>query len=329
MIKTMKIDPRLNRQKGSLLEPVLMLAALSVIIFVFILPARKLGTTQSVFSLGNGGYSPGSYTYSNTGTESSVTTQRTSNFAGEVFLGYGSASYSYQPAEEYISIDNRSRTAVNITGWSVKNAKENRPYAVGNSLQRYPSDQAIIPQAARFVSPFGASSFQDVILGPNESAVISTGSIGARSPYQIVSFKENKCSGYLEELPEYEFQPQLAFSCARPTNEPGARSLDIPCQDYLNSMQSCHTPKFGGTDWNGQSCSNCVDKNPNLSSSCVEFIRTHYNYAGCIANHINDPDFSGSRWRIFLNRTWELWAKDHETITILDRAGNVVDYQSY
>ena len=316
-----------NPQKGSLIEPILILTALCIVIFVFIMPTRQLGPTKSIFSLSGDSYNQNSEIKTNSNGKPNPT--KNSTYSNSISLSRGNASNSIQPYEEYISIENRGDTSVDITGWKLKNAKNERPYSVSGSLQYFPADEVIIPRASIFISPSGNIAQQNIVLKKNEKAIITTGSNGVRTPYAIVNFKENKCSGYLEDLPEYSFTPQLSMNCARPSNEPGAQSLEVSCQKYLDSMRSCHTPKFETTDRQGNVCSNCVDGNSTLGSSCVAFIKSHFSYSGCIANHQNDSDFSLNTWRVFLGRTWELWAKDHETISLFDSSGNLVDYESY
>ncbi|MEX2013408.1 MAG: hypothetical protein WD897_00635 [Parcubacteria group bacterium] len=250
------------------------------------------------------------------------------NSGADVSLGVGNASYAYQPYEEYITIDNRGRESVDITNWRLKNGKDKRAYNLGGDLQYFPADTATINRAAPFVSPTGFNKFQNVILKPGENAIITTGSIGSRLPYKIVSFKENICSGFLEDLPEYEFTPQLERNCPRPKNEPGMSALDTECRRFIENMSSCHMPEFDTIDSEGNICRNCVDSRA-LSSSCVAFIKNHFNYGSCIANHVNDPDFSGRTWRIFLGKGWEMWAQEYETIELFDQRGRLVDYKNY
>jgi len=309
------------------MEPILILTALCIVIFVFIIPTRQLGPTKSIFSLGSGSYNQNSQISTNSNGRPNPT--KSSTYSDSISLSSGNASYAIQPYEEYISVENNGETSVDITGWKLKNAKNERPYSVSGSMQYFPADEVTLSRASTFISPNGNNPSQNIILKKNEKAIITTGSIGVRAPYAIINFKENKCSGYLEDLPEYNFTPQLSTNCARPNNEPGAKSLEVSCQRYLDSMQSCHTPKFETTDRQGNVCSNCVDGNDTLGSSCVAFIKAHFSYPGCIANHQNDSDFSGNTWRIFLGRSWELWADNHETISLLDSSGNLVDYKSY
>src|SRR3989344_5689731 len=148
-----------------------------------------------------------------------------SSYKRSISLGIGNARYVYQPYEEYITIYNVGREAINITNWQLKNGKGERSYDIGNLSKYFPSDTANIPQATALISPTGQNIFQDVILKPNETAVVTTGKIGSQFPYKIVSFKENMCSGYLEDMAEYAFTPSLSRKCPRPADEPGVNAL--------------------------------------------------------------------------------------------------------
>ena len=276
-----------------------------------------------------GAPNPSSNTASNnTNTGSSVSAKPTSSYAQSIYLGSGNASYTYQAYEEYVTITNSGRDTINITNWQLKNGKDRRAYDLGGALRQFRADIAIIPQAALFVSPSGGSVLQNVLLGAGETAIVTTGQIGSQLPYKIVSFKENICSGYLEDLPEYTFTPSLTRSCPRPADEPGISSLDNECRRFIERMPSCRTPEFETRDRDGNICYNCVDRQP-LSSSCVAFIKSHFNYASCIAYHRNDSNFSGRTWRIFLGKGWEMWAKEYEVMELFDQLGRLVDSKTY
>ena len=251
-----------------------------------------------------------------------------SSYTKDISISTGNAAYAYQPYEEYITIYNRSRNPIDITNWQLRNAKDERAYDIGGSLRYFAEDRATIGQATLILSPTGNNFFQDVVLGAGETAIVTTGKIGSQVPYKIVSFKENMCSGYLEDLPEYAFTPTLNRNCPRPADEPGLEAQDSECRKYIERMQSCHTPKFDTRDKDGDICTNCVDGKP-LSNSCVAFIKNHFNYGSCIAYHAGDAKFSGQTWRVFLGQSGEMWAKDYETIKLFDLLGKLVTSRSY
>lgn len=297
------------------LEGIVILAVLLVIIFIT--PKNTPDSTADSLN------SPGN---TNSSGENIVST--TSPHARDISLRAGNASHAYQSYEEYITINNRGREPVDITNWQLKNSKDKRAYDLGGSLKYFPADTATIGQATLFISPSGLNKFQNVVLKPGETAIITTGSIGSQLPYRIVSFKENICSGYLEDLSEYAFTPALTHNCPRPAAEPGVSNLDTECRRFVERMSSCHTPEFNTRDREKEICYNCVDGKL-LSSSCVMFIKNRFNYGSCIANHANDPNFSGRTWRIFLGRGWEMWAKEYETIELFDQFGQLVTEKTY
>ncbi len=192
---------------------------------------------------------------------------------------------------------------------------------------RYASDVGIIPQGTKVVSSSGVSRLENIILKPYERAVVTTGSPQNISPYTIVSFKENLCSGYLSE--KYNFPSGIGKSCVRPNTEPGVKNLDSACKKYVDSMRSCHTPQFEGKDRQGDFCSGCVDGTDGLPSMCVSFIKNHFSYPGCLSYHQGDQNFEGNVWHVYLYRPWEMWAESDETLSLYDSQGNLVTQTSY
>lgn len=245
-----------------------------------------------------------------------------------ISINIGNARYAYQPYEEYIILANGGQDPVNITGWFFKNGKANRPSNIGGQLQYFQSDIASIPRGAKFIAPVGASILEDIVIEPGDSAIITTGSIGSSLPYKIVSFKENICSGYLEDMPEYNFTPALARNCPRPAQEAGLDKLDAECRKFVENLPSCQTPKFDTRDSEGEICYGCVNGKL-LSNACYNFIKEHFNYGACIANHSDEPKFSGKIWRIFLGKGWEMWARDYESIELFDPQGKLIKSISY
>lgn len=269
-----------------------------------------------------------SYNTSNNSSSRSVGPELTSTYSNSVSISPGNASYAIQPHEEYITINNRGRNPVDITGWYLKNGKGSRAYYLSGSTQNFPSDIAFIPQGSPFVSPTGQNRMQNVVLQGGESAIITTGQMGSQLPYKIVSFKENSCSGYLGSMPEYSFQPSLTRSCPRPADMPGVSNLEPSCRRVVERLPSCQTPVFDNRDREGNPCTTCLN-GERLSNQCAAFIKERINYGSCIASHSSDSDFSLRTWRVFLGRGWEMWAKEYETIELYDQHGRLVNYYSY
>lgn len=305
------------------------LTGILILIFLFIIilttPKGELGNFNvGISSAGHTSVSePSSSIYGGT-----ITSSRPTSGNNALSIGTGNASYAYQSYEEYITLDNQGRSPINITGYQLKNGKDKRSYDNGSSLQRFSADVALIPQGTLKLLPNGNSLMQDIVLQAGERAIVTTGSMGNLTPYTIVSFKENICSGYIDALPDYTFFPPLTQNCPRPYNEPGIQNLDSTCRQVVENFSTCQTPKFGGKDEQGQNCPDCINGKL-LSSSCSAFVREHFSYQGCLINHGNDRDFLSRNWRIFLGRGWELWAKDYESIELFDRFGQLLNFQNY
>ena len=316
----MVMTKQFNKGNSSL-EGLFALVILGFIIMAFIIPGKSPKSLTNSTDSDSGSYGAAEYQYN-------LDLPKDSPYARLISLGSGNASRTYQPYEEYVSINNRGNNPINITGWTLSNAKDERVYETGGNLQRYVADTAKIPRATAFISPSGTNVFMDVVLDKGESAIITTGGMGQKTPYAITSFKENICSGYLDALDDYTFTPSLSNNCPRPIAESGTASLESNCRNFISKIPNCHTPKFDRLNRDGEDCSTCVD-GEQLSSSCFAFIKSHYNYAGCIANHGSDPNFSGDTWRIFLGQGWPMWDDEHEVIKLFDNTGKLVDYNSY
>lgn len=308
-------------EKGSALEDYVALFGLLTIIIFFILPGDYPSLVEDSSSNTRSSEQGGSYTVGGT-----VSSEReTSSHSRSISLGKGNASSAYNPYEEYVTITNRGRDAVNITGWKLANNKDARVY---NSGQRFPRDEAFIPQAYQIVAVPGAPAQQNVVLERGETAIVTTGAVGSQSPYFIPSFRENMCTGYLDTMDEYTFKPSLSRSCPRPANEPGLETLTPECRDFVKKLPSCQVPSFTQRDREGEPCSTCVN-GEQVSSSCKAFIQARFNYGSCAVVHGTDPDFYGKTWRVYLRKGWEMWAEDYEVIRLYDRQGNLVDSISY
>lgn len=244
-------------------------------------------------------------------------------------LSAGNARSEIQSYREYIVISNWGKAPVDITGWTLRNGKDKRVYTIGDQFQRFSADIAQIPKAAPLLLPQGGSVTQDVVLKPGEKAVVTTGLVANQTPYRVTSFRENSCTGYLERLDDYNFQPALQTSCPDPEQEPGFQYLDPQCRAFVERLSPCETPEFEPKDREGNICENCVDGQI-LSSNCAAYVRKHFSYQGCLAYHTGDAGFSfGNTWRLFLGRTWEMWGKNYESIELYDKNGNLAAFVNY
>ncbi len=308
-------------EKGAFVEWLLSFFALSIIIFAILIP-KSLRFDVSGWDQTIGG---------NRGTNqnSSKDTSYTSigSGTGTLRVERGNAKYENDPMSEYVVIENNGSKPVNITGYRLENGKSARSYAVGSQYLHYTSDVGVIPQGTKIVSPDGKSHLENIVLNRGEKAVVITGGPGNLTSFVLNSFKENSCTGYLEET--YQFPSGLEKSCIRPSNEVGYESLDNSCRRYIDSMRSCHTPKYGGRDNDGEVCRDCIDGTPGLSSMCIAYVKSHFSYEGCLANHIGDKNFEGKTWYVYLHRPWEMWSNEEETISLFDQNNVLIDNISY
>ncbi len=310
---------------------------LAFLIFILLAGYRNSGSGGKLFSVpqpanGNGaGTTISSRSDSNRTTSGGVLVSPTIQAAGypDISISRGNAGREIQSYREYITISNWGKAPVDITSWTLRNGKDKRTYSIGDQLQRFSADIAQIPKAAPLLLPSGGSPLQNVVLKSGERAIITTGRVTVNSPYPITSFKENMCTGYLERLDDYNFEPALQTSCPDPEDEPGIERLDTQCRAFVESLSRCTTPKFERKDREGNACENCIE-NKILSSSCAAYVREHFSYKGCIAYHAGGPNFSsGKTWRVFLGRGWEMWGKNYETIELFDQYGNLAAFSNY
>lgn len=231
----------------------------------------------------------------------------------------GSAKQAYDPDLEYIILKaTGNKEPINITGWSLLNGRNRNVVASGIARLKGVANQVYLPEARMVYLTRGFDILSPIRLVSGDEVIITTG----RTPYvgsYSGSFKTNKCLGYLEDDDE-EFYPRLKNRCPDPEIEPGIEFVDNNCREFIEDMSVCHVPEFRR---------DVVDDDDSLSTQCRTYLRDHYNYNGCVANHINDKDFYTNQWRVFLNRPWEMWAKGDEVITLLDDKGLVVDRRSY
>lgn len=309
---------RKTLEKGAVIEGLLTFFAISIVIFAILLPkdARIDLTTW-----------PGAIPVNQSGQAEDTRILGANVSSGSINVSTGNAKYTTDPMDEYIVIENRGNTSVNISGWRLENGKSARSYVQGSNYVQYASDVGVIPQGARVVNPKGGTVLENIVLKPNERAYVVSGGPGNLTSFPLPSFKENSCTGYLDK--EYTFSMGLEKSCVRPSDDPGVSSLDTACRRYIEGMQTCHTPDFGGLDRNQERCPECVDGQSGLSSMCVAFIKSHFSYEGCLNNHRNDKNFEGSTWHVYLHRPWEMWDRTDEILSLYDSLGNLVFQTSY
>lgn len=213
----------------------------------------------------------------------------------------GSATAETDPGQEYVELDaaRGNATPINITGWSLQSAVS--------------GIRLFVPPAA---SPFllgVLNNVAPVYLEPGTSAIVGSGTslVG-------ISFRENTCIGYLNEL--QHFTPELSSECPAPSdilkkNPDTLRIYGATCFDYVETNPQCHFP--------GASLPS------NLSAPCRTLLANTLTYNGCVSSNRYRSDFALPEWRLYLNAQGEAWGNSHDIIRLLDSQGHTVDVFSY
>lgn len=220
---------------------------------------------------------------------------------GQVQITQVYSAKETNPTQEYIVLGARSgNTApVDMTGWSLQSA--------------YTGIRSYLPSSARTFMMGVVNTEEPTQLAPGESAIVNSGG----SPVGI-SFRENICTGYLEQL--QRFSPSLSNSCptpasALPFTPENLRTYGDTCFDFLQSIPACTAP--------------LRNVPANISSNCRSFAINNLSYNGCVLNNRFRSGFASGSWRIYLGSYAELWRNTHDIIRLLDGEGRTVDVQTY
>ncbi len=207
------------------------------------------------------------------------------------------------PEKEYITLqsDQQNNTKIAITGLTVKSMITGAEYKIGGGSEVY------------YRNVLNAEN--GVFLSPGDTAYIVTGS----SPLGV-SFKENMCSGYLEQY--QKFDPTLQKSCPRIYLEglperPNALSDD--CLDYIQYYPTCDVVKTNDE-------TTITNK---YGRECFSFIQKTADYNYCVNKHQNEKGFSKPIWHVYLGKSQHIWRLKREWIRILDTEGKIVAEYTY
>ncbi len=223
-----------------------------------------------------------------------------SPYAGEVMLS-GNGATAADPANQYVEIEaSESNTSpIDIAGWSLQSAAS--------------GEQVYLPEAASIFVEGIVNTVDPVYLDPGGSAIITTGITPVGT-----SFRENMCTGYLEQL--QTFTPELTNNCPNPSEAlpetPGnLQTYGSTCFEYLNNLAQCYFP--------GNSLPS------DLTPACQAFVENTMSYDGCVNSYQNSKSFASPVWRLYLNMSTDLWNSGHDVLRLLDNEGRVVDVLTY
>jgi len=217
----------------------------------------------------------------------------TSPFADSVSIVSALGAKETDPNKEYVEIKASpwNKGVVVVTGWSLK-TPSGKTITVGNA-SNIPRQGAINQETL-------------VALESGDRLVLISG----RSPLGV-SFRENICSGYLEQY--QDFSPSLALNCPSSSVDLAQRNLtgEIECVSFVAGIRSCERPLTGFTG--------------NISSSCMLYVQNDLTYNGCVALHQNDRFFFKDRWYFYAKENAELWNNKGGLIRLYDRDNKLVD----
>ncbi len=271
-------------------------------------------------------------TASNTNTKKvSDTSIKDSPYAGKVKISSKGNAVSERWADnEYIIIQNVSKESVTISAWYLKNGRDQRGFANNfNLLTLGVSDNVVIPTGVRTLWSATAHRQEPIVLAPREKAIITSGKITKKASFLGLSFRVNKCSGYINEYPGYSLQPKISNQCPRPNTEAGLDLLEDSCYTFVKKLRSCHTPVYREEMQKSGELRQYLDGTYGLSRVCREYVQNHFNYQQCVLTHVQDADFYQGEWRIYLNRDAQMWDSGRERIALYDAQGKLVDELKY
>lgn len=204
--------------------------------------------------------------------------------------GYVSSASSTSARKEYLRFDvaTSAPAPVAITGWRLTSE-------ITDNTARIP-DGSPVPRLGT------VNARQPIVLSPGERAIVHTG----RSPIGV-SFRENVCSGYLDEF--QAFTPSLPKACPTALEEferiYGPYYVrDTSCIEYLKTINRCETVTY-------------VSRRK-IAAVCRDFALKNLNYNSCVASHRDEATFPGKTWHIYLNQEDSLWRARGEIIKLFD-----------
>ena len=202
-------------------------------------------------------------------------------------------------AHEYVELDAREGISpVPLTGWS---------------LQSMVSGVRVsLPGAA---APFiigVVNSLSPIVLSPGQTVLVVSGP----SPVGV-SFRENRCTGFLEQV--QSFDPALSNACPAsselaPFTAENLHQYGSDCMDFARSLPQCSFP---------------VNLPSSLTPGCRAYLVNTFTYSNCVDIQRSRPSFELDTWRIYLSSASELWDNQHDIIRLLDAQGKTVAAISY
>lgn len=216
---------------------------------------------------------------------------------GSITLSYGDSTSVSNPQYIVLRTSSANTAPLSLSGWSLQSVQTGT---------RVP-----LPPATELFLQGTVNTVRSVMLAPGDSAIVASGF----SPVGV-SFKENRCAGYLAQF--QEFTPPLSTRCPSATsiiaNTPENRSaLGDACFSFMTMLRTCEYPRSYPAD---------------VSPTCRNALSDELSYPSCVRRHAAESGFSDGTWRLFLGVARAPWLS-HDTIRLLDEKGQVVDTLTY
>lgn len=229
---------------------------------------------------------------SNSGSDSD--TNQNSNSEKSQYLGMININVAkgYQGNPDFLEIIalSTNKKPINITGWEIR-----------STVSRYLNK---IYVGAKTIYQGRISEENDILLYPGEKAII----LPTKSPVGI-SFKMNKCIGYLEQF--QEFYPHLPKYCPHPGFDK-PQIEDENCVAFAKTIDRCNA---------------FIKEYPEkLSEACKKTISKRLSYNSCVSENIEDTDFYKKEWRVYLGGDEIAFGSENgDFIGIYDSDGHLID----
>ncbi len=210
--------------------------------------------------------------------------------AGKVAL-YRANATEPNVNDEYVVLE--ARGDVSLQGWSLASMVS--------------GVRVMLPYATPLYRQGTVNTAYPVVLKAGTRAIVSTGFSPAG-----VSFRENRCSGYLSSL---NVNPRIEQSCPSPAESIALTDQNLQryggeCIDYVRTLPQCTTPSTIPTS---------------LSAACRIYVANTFSYNGCVDAHKTQGGFEEGAWRLYVGSAGEIWRNEHDAIRLLDERGLTVD----
>ncbi len=177
------------------------------------------------------------------------------------------------PTQEFFTITNTSGSPQNISGLAISNESKT---------------VAVIPRGSTLPYTGRPNAESPIILAPGETAHVISG----RSPIGV-SFRANKCSGYLSQF--QSFTPTLTTSCPSGLEDLPRDLFGTPCESFVGSIPRCTLVLEQKTI------------PADTAGKCRAFVEQKIGYNSCVDIHKNDSDFYLPTWYIYLSQDTPIW----------------------